>query len=679
MLSLKTILEFINIFSIVTIITLLFLNSRLKLFVSLLSIFALSVLSLIGVIQVFHVGTIEYFYPGSLFSGSIRIKADLLSAWFMAIISFSFAMGMWYGYHYLKPYLDNPIRLNIHLIAILLSYVSLIDICVVQNGFIFLVVWEIMAISTFLTVIFESHKNQVLKAGIYYFIISHVGVLLLTIGVIWLFIHTGNFDFALIPGVISQWPAYQIVILFFIFFIGFGIKAGFFPFHTWLPHAHPAAPAHISGLMSGVIIKIGIYGIMRILLFMNNSYTTIGYIIIVIAAITGVYGVMLAIVQHNLKKLLAYHSIENIGIIGIGIGLGSIGLGMKQPILAYLGFGGALLHVWNHALFKSLLFYVAGNIYQSTHSVNVEKLGGLIRTIPQSACFFLIASIAISGLPPFNGFISEFLIYSGLFHGFTSNTYSLMFLLLLIIISLVVIGGLAVICFTKAFGIVFLGNPRDHSIQYQPNDTWYKNLPLLAIALVIVIIGIFPSSIIMPLNQVTTLFWVNSNPTEKFNLLNSPVQQVGWVAALLIISILLLWFIKKLVQQQQTIRYHVTWGCGYTGSMQKMQYTASSFIRSYRKLTEPILLIHKKKEYPKAIYPKKIEHQTHAEDHIERIFIDKPTQAIRKLLNYFAFIQNGNIQLYILYGFIFLVVVLLFPIVITKLRLVLDYLNSITW
>lgn len=679
MLPLKTILEFVNIFSIVIIVFLLFLNPRLKLLVSLLAIIVAALLTVVGVVQIFHSGAIEYFYPGSIFSGPIRIKADLLSAWFMAIIAFSFAMGMWYGYHYLKPYLDNSTRLNIHLSAILLSYVSLIDICVVQNGFIFLVVWEIMAFSTFLTVIFESHKSQVLKAGIYYLILSHVGVLLLTSGVIWLFIQTDTFDFASITGVISRWPNYQVVILFFTFFIGFGIKAGFFPFHTWLPHAHPAAPAHISGLMSGVIIKIGIYGILRILLLMKSSYTTIGYIIIVIAAITGVYGVMLAIVQHNLKRLLAYHSIENIGIIGIGIGLGSIGLGTHQPILAYLGLGGALLHVWNHALFKSLLFYVAGNVYQSAHTVNVEKLGGLIRTIPQSAWLFLVASIAISGLPPFNGFISEFLIYSGLFHGFTNNTYSLMFLLLFIIISLVVIGGLAVICFTKAFGIVFLGNPRDSKIQYSSNDTWYKNLSLLAIATAIVIIGILPSTILMPLSQVTALFSANGNPVENFILLNSPVQQVGGVAALLILSILAMWLIKKLVQQRQTIRYHVTWGCGYTGNMQRMQYTASSFIRTYRKLTEPILLIHKKKEYPKDIYPKKIEHQTHVEDYIERILIDKPTQAIRKLLSYFAFIQNGNIQLYILYGFVFLIIVLLFPIIVTKIRLVVDYLNSITW
>jgi len=633
---------------------------------------------MVGAIQIFNAGTIEYFYPGSLLSGAIRIKADLLSAWFLAILAFSFAIGMWYGYHYLKQYLDNTTRLNIHLSAVLLSYASLIDICVIQNSLLFLVAWEIMALSTFLTVIFDSHKNQVLKAGIYYLIISHIGVLFLILGFIWLFSQTGTFDWVAIPMHVAQWPAYQIVILFIIFFVGFGIKAGFFPFHTWLPHAHPAAPAHISGLMSGVIIKIGIYGILRILLLINNQYTSIGYIIIVISAITGVYGVMLAIIQHNLKKLLAYHSIENIGIIGIGIGLGSIGLGINQPVLAYLGMGGALLHVWNHALFKSLLFYVSGNVYQSTHTVNVERLGGLIRTIPQSAWLFLIASIAISGLPPFNGFISEFLIYSGLFHGFTKDIYTLMFLLLFIIISLVVIGGLAVICFTKAFGIIFLGTPRDSKIQYQSNDSWYKNFPLIIIALSIVAIGILPSIVLIPLSRVVSLFTSDLEAVQYLTL-TTPIQQVGWIAGLLILSILAMWLVKKLTQQQQNVRQHVTWGCGYTGNMQKMQYTASSFVRTYRKLAEPILLVHKKKEYPKEIYPKKIIHQTHADDHVEHLLVNKPTQAIRKLLNYFAFIQNGNIQLYILYGFVFLIVVILFPVIVTQLKVVLSYLNSITW
>jgi formate hydrogenlyase subunit 3/multisubunit Na+/H+ antiporter MnhD subunit len=189
--------------------------------------------------------------------------------------------------------------------------------------------------------------------------------------------------------------------LFMCFFTGFAIKAGFVPFHTWLPYAHPVAPAHVSGMMSGVMIKLGIFGILRMLLLMNQNYLIIGYFILIISIISGIYGVILAIVQHNLKKLLAYHSIENIGIIGIGIGIGAIGVGEKNAYLAFAGFAGALLHTLNHSLFKSLLFYGSGTIYQAIHTLNIDSMGGLIKKMPKTAITFLIGALAICGLPPF--------------------------------------------------------------------------------------------------------------------------------------------------------------------------------------------------------------------------------------------------------------------------------------
>ncbi len=203
--------------------------------------------------------------------------------------------------------------------------------------------------------------------------------------------------------------------VFLLFFIGFGIKAGFIPLHTWLPQAHPAAPSHVSGVMSGVMIKMGIYGILRVLMSVQSDLWWIGIIILVVSLISGILGVMMAIVQHDLKRLLAYHSIENIGIIGIGIGLGVIGLATNNAALSLLGFSGGLLHVLNHSLFKSLLFFNAGSVYQAAHSRNIEQLGGLMKRMPYTAIFFLIGSLAICGLPPFNGFISEYLIYLGMF------------------------------------------------------------------------------------------------------------------------------------------------------------------------------------------------------------------------------------------------------------------------
>ena len=282
-----------------------------------------------------------------------------------------------------------------------------------------------MALSSFIMVIFEYKKPETLKAGINFLIQSHICILLLTIGLIWVSSHTNSYDFnAITMYSASVSPAISLI-LYLCFFIGFAIKAGFVPFHTWLPYAHPVAPSHVSGVMSGVMIKLGIFGILRMLLLVNQNYLIIGYIILIVSLISGVYGVVLAIVQHNLKKLLAYHSIENIGIIGIGIGIGAIGIGTKNPFLAFAGFAGALLHTLNHSLFKSLLFYEAGTIYQTIHTLNIDSMGGLIKKMPQTAILFLIAAMAICGLPPFNGFISEFLIYLGLFEGVHSGSLSI--------------------------------------------------------------------------------------------------------------------------------------------------------------------------------------------------------------------------------------------------------------
>ncbi len=263
--------------------------------------------------------------------------------------------------------------------------------------------------------------------------------------------------------------------------------------------------------MSGVIIKTGIYGILRMLMLIHENYLILGYIILIFSVITGIYGVMLAIVQHNLKKLLAYHSIENIGIIGIGIGIGALGTGLDYPLMAFAGYAGALMHTLNHSLFKSMLFYSAGNIYQSTHSVNIERMGGLIRKMPHTALMFLLASLAICGLPPFNGFISEFLIYSGLYGALGTSSNSTI-IIILSVSGLALIGGLALFCFTKAFGIVFLGTPRHLHTHHIEEADPQALLPNYMIAILIIFIGVMPQLFIRVLQ----------GPVQEFTGLSIP-------------------------------------------------------------------------------------------------------------------------------------------------------------
>ncbi|HZK96616.1 MAG TPA: proton-conducting transporter membrane subunit, partial [Prolixibacteraceae bacterium] len=302
----KNLVEIFNLIAIVAIVCIPFLKTKgraiLTMGVIIVQVAFISVLAF----SVFANGPVEYFYPGSFITGAIPIRIDYLSAWFILVISFTFITGTWYGIQYMKKYIDQPDNLALHAVVFILLYTSLIDICLVQNSIVFLVVWEIMALTSFVAIIFEHYKSATLKAGINFLVQSHISILLITIAFIWMKVKTGTFDFNSISSFTASQPQMTGLALFILFFTGFAIKAGFVPFHTWLPLAHPAAPAHISGIMSGVIIKIGIYGILRMLMLIKTDMVAIGYFILFVSVITGVYGVMLAIVQHNLKKLLAY-------------------------------------------------------------------------------------------------------------------------------------------------------------------------------------------------------------------------------------------------------------------------------------------------------------------------------------------------------------------------------------
>lgn len=673
----KTLIEINNLSAILAIVILPFLKVRgggiLTLGIVTLQVVINSALAF----SIFANGPVEYFYPGSWITGQIPVRFDYLSAWFILVISFTFLTGAWYGAQYMRKYADQIDNLRLHFTAFILLYTTLIDICLVQNSIVLIVVWEIMALSSFIAVIFEHEKRATLKAGINFLIQSHMCILFLTFAFMWIKVKTGSFDFNAISAFTSTQTRLAGFALFVIFFAGFGIKAGFVPFHTWLPLAHPAAPAHISGIMSGVIIKIGIYGILRVIMLIKTDMITIGYFVLFISVITGIYGVMLAIIQHNLKRLLAYHSIENIGIIGIGIGLGALGLGYHNQILIFAGFGGALLHVLNHSLFKSLLFFSAGNVYQATHTMNIDSLGGLIKRLPHTGYLFLIGSLAICGLPPFNGFVSEFFLYNGLFHGLVSGNFKLILFILFSILGLVSIGGLALICFTKAFGTVFLGSPREKVHEESNFEKASGIWPLYFIVLAIMTIGLFPLVFNPYLINIINLYQPGNSLQVNVAETLSQLTLVGWYSLAFIFLALFIFFIRKWVMQRSPIHQDTTWGCGYTGETGKMQYTASSFIRTYRKLAEPLLLIKKEKEEAKGLYPGHISQKTHAMDKIEHLLIDKSLFMIRRTLNFFVFLQNGNFRAYMLYGFVFVGLALLLPLIFEKIAVLINFLNHL--
>jgi formate hydrogenlyase subunit 3/multisubunit Na+/H+ antiporter MnhD subunit len=522
-----------------------------------------------------------------------------------------------------------------------------------RDGTAFLISWELMAVSSFMLILFEAEKRSTLKTAVNYLIQMHVGLVLLIIAFLLVEADTGQFGF---DGLQAYFAHHPNAPLFFLFFAGFAIKAGFVPFHTWLPEAHPAAPSHVSGVMSGVMIKMGIYGIIRVLTSVQSDHYLIGIIIMIIAVVTGLYGIMMSIVQTDLKKLLAYSTIENIGIIGIGIGLGTLGIGVRNPALIILGLGGGLFHVLNHSLFKSLLFYGVGSVYKATHTRNIDSLGGLIHSMPRTAALFLFGSVAICALPPLNGFISEILIYYGLFAGLQASSVFQTMSMLMTIMALAFIGGLALFGFSKAFGLTFLGSTRSDIHVEEKAVTPEMLFPKLLIAGIILIIGLAPMIFLSPLMaMIGEQFHVNSLPMVA--PLVHTLSKISLMGMILILVTVVFLLIRKRVLKPAKVTYGPTWGCGYTAGTSRQQYTATSYAANFAELADPVL--HEKLEYREIheedIFPAKRSFELRPVD-VFRSGLGKITDYSMLGLKKIARLQTGNIQHYILYAFIFMLV-----------------------
>lgn len=585
---------------------------------------------------------------------------DRLSAFFIVVINITVLVGLLYSKGYLKKYYTtkNSLRFSIHYFSYLWLYLSMLMVVMIRSGLSFLIAWEIMALSSFLLVIFDAEDTSVMKTGISYLIQMHAGMFFLLIAFLITAKETGEMSF---DSLALYFSGHSNIFLFLLFFIGFGIKAGFIPLHTWLPQAHPAAPSHVSGVMSGVMIKMGIYGILRVLMSVQHDLTAIGLIILAVSVLSGIMGVMMAIVQHDLKRLLAYHSIENIGIIGIGTGLGTIGIGTGNNVMSLLGFGGALLHVLNHSLFKSLLFFNAGSVYNATHTRNTEQLGGLMKKMPYTSVLFLIGSLAICGLPPFNGFVSEFLIYSGMFKSLTSSGLYQSIVILGSLVALSLIGGLAIFCFTKAFGIAFLGEARSEKASRAEEVESSMIWPQFITVSLIVVIGLASPLFVNPVLKIIS---------AAFNLPDTGLLTASFIDNLTGISIASGFFVLLVTLLLIYRSFHLsskivgcgpTWGCGYTAPSPGLQYTSTSYAYNFNHLAKPVLQTKKIMDEigEEEIFPRQRLFRFESEDVYKKYLIDKPVDLISGLLKRIAVMQTGRIQDYILYAFVFMLVVLI--------------------
>lgn len=585
---------------------------------------------------------------------------DELSAFFILVINLTVLIGFLYARGYLEPYRlkMNGLRFSIHYFSYLWLWLSMLMVVTLRDGLSFLIVWEIMALSSFFLVIFDAEERSIMKTGISYLIQMHVGMFFILVAFLLVQEGTGKMSFDALG---EYFAGHRNLPLFMLFFAGFAIKAGFIPLHTWLPEAHPAAPSHVSGVMSGVMIKMGIYGIVRVLISMQSDLLVTGVIILLVSLLSGVMGVMMAIVQHDLKRLLAYHSIENIGIIGIGIGIGVTGQAVGNPAMALLGYSGGLLHVLNHSLFKSLLFFNSGSVYLATHTRNMERLGGLMKRMPWTAVLFLIGSLAICGLPPFNGFISEYLIYMGMFNNLSGATLYHSILLVGSVAALALIGGLAIFCFTKAFGIVFLGEPRTDNAAGAREVRSTMIIPQLVTVALIMLIGLGSPLVVKPVFEIVARTWnLGALPmvTGAFTVNLAQISLAGGIFIVLLTALLLY---RRYHLARRSVTAGPTWGCGYTAATPKHQYTATSFAYNYNHLAKPLLQTRKEMDEigEGEIFPHQRSFVSHSEDFFRKVLIDRPADWMATVLKKIAVMQTGQIRHYILYAFLFMLLVLL--------------------
>ncbi|MGB9080918.1 MAG: proton-conducting transporter membrane subunit, partial [Desulfuromonadaceae bacterium] len=579
-----------------------------------------------------------------------------LSAWFLLPIFLVpgaaglYARSYWHADHHPA----NVCRMTFFY-GIMAAAMS--GVVLARDGISFLFAWEIMALAAYFLVSTEDEKPEVGEAGTLYMITTHTG----TLGLFALFpllnLLTGSWLFpapASMPASSGLSAAVFLVALF-----AFGMKAGIMPLHIWLPSAHANAPSHVSAAMSGVILKVGVYGLIRTLSFFDGVPLWWGCCVLILGVVSGVAGVAFAIGQHDLKRLLAYHSIENIGIIFMGIGVALVGQAVGSPSMMILGMGGALLHVLNHALFKSLLFLGAGSVIHATGTREIDLMGGAARRLPYTALLFGIGAVAICGLPPLNGFVSELMIYLGFFRGIQGEGGGAA-AAALAAPALALVGGLAVACFVKVYGIVFLGAPRTETHAARHESGWQMLLPMLLLGMICISIGLAPGLVAGPLGRVSLT--VLPLPAGKSwlslqELVPTTMITLSGVALLLLISLCALWYRRRLAGAPCSET--ATWGCGYQRPSPRVQYSASSFAGM---LTALFAFILKPQSHRPAgiagLFPGNARFSSHVPEAVlELLYIP----ALKRLYARFSPVrrlQSGILQQYVLYSLITLIVLL---------------------
>ncbi len=594
----------------------------------------------------------------TLLFGEERLRMDALSALFTLLIAAGSVAAALYAKGYVDRYLDRKpaAHISLHYFAFTLLSLSMTAVVTAGGGYTFLFWWELMTLSSFMLILFDAERKEVLKAALTYLVMMHLGFFALLIGFVTLEAAEGSADFGALA---SYFAAHRPLPLLLVFLAGFGMKAGLFPMHVWLPEAHPAAPSHVSALMSGVMIKTGVYGTLRTAMYLpaGEALATAGIVLLGAGIVTGLWGVLLAAMQNDIKRLLAYSSIENIGIIFLAIGTALLGRSAGNDTVALCGMAGALLHTLNHSFFKSLLFFGAGNLYAEAHTTALDRFGGVARQMPVTAILFLAGTAAICALPPLNGFVSEFIIYTGMFRSIAEGQQVL--LAAAGVTALALIGGLALFAFTKLYGIVFLGTPRTHEVAEMHEADNYRITAMALPAAGILFIGLLPWTVLPLLTKVAATLLPDLRPTAL--PLWEGVAQLSLVAAVLIAATVLLLAAKGRALRRRTVASGPTWGCGFTAVNTRMQYTGESFAEGLESVVRPFTeeVVEGKAVDKQEIFPSAHDFDIRRKDRIARLFSAWWVEALRLLNARVMRLRTGKINNYILFALLFIVLVFL--------------------
>lgn len=595
-----------------------------------------------------------------------HLRIDPLAGFFLTLLGAVSAGISTYAAGYFRDERAQRIALiafQYHVFVASMAFVVLAD-----DAYLFMVAWETMALSSYFLVVTDHEAEASRSAGFLYLLIAHLGAIaiLLCFGVM----SGGHGDYAFdalrAAHLNPQWASVAFVLAFF----GFGAKAGMIPLHAWLPEAHPAAPSPVSAMMSGVMIKTAIYGMVRVIFdLIGGVRWQWGMLVLAVGAGTMLFGVLYALMQHDLKRLLAYHSVENIGIILLGLGMSLVFIGTGHPAAGALALIAALYHTLNHAVFKGLLFLGSGSILHATGLRNLNDMGGLIRRLPKTALYFLVGSLAISALPPLNGFVSEWLTFQAALQAPVLENGTLRSVLPLFAATLALAGALTAMCFVKVYGIAFLGRPREarHAPERATgHDASGMELYGMAwLAAGCFILGLFPSAVLLMLDRVSASLtnqglpdgalessWLWLVPTATQQASYAPIIFLAVIVAVTLFAYLL---VRRFYHGR--VRFADPWDCGFPGQGARMQDTADAFGQPIRHVFGPLYLMDRRLPGPDDPAPR---YSLQIEDrHWYWLYL--PVARLAEFVSAkIALLQQGRVSIYLLYSFLTLIALLVF-------------------